>query len=441
MDIKLTQSLAMQNRSKRRIPGMTQLLSKRPDMFSLGVWPGYYAKAHGAEVTDLDGNTYVDMSISAIGAAVLGYADPDVDGAVMEAIRNGVASSLNCPEEVALAEMLCELHPWADMVRFARSGGEVAALAVRIARAYTGRDVVAVCGYHGWHDWYLAVNLTGDDGLGGHLLPGLEPLGVPAALKGTTKAFHFNKPDELKAIVRDHGSRLAAIVMEPLRDNPPTPEFEQAVSEARNSTGAVLIFDEISSGLRLNTGGAHLLHYSLVPDMGLFSKALGNGYAIAAVIGSERVMQAAQSTFISSTNWTERVGFAAGLATLRKHQELRAGERLVELGERVLKGWNDAARNNRLGLETGGIAPLGHFAFKGLDMPSAKALFVQSMLEQGFLASNLYYAMYAHTDEHVRRYLEAVDKAFGIVAKASEQGTVGQSLKGEPAQTGFTRLT
>src|ERR1035438_10074076 len=185
MKIRISESLAMQERARRRIPGMTQLLSKRPDMFSLGVWPGYYSRAQGVEVWDLDGNRYIDMSIGGIGANVLGYADPDVDAAVIEAIRRGVSSSLNCPEEIELADLLCELHPWAEMARYTRSGGESMAVAVRIARAHTGRDKLAFCGYHGWHDWYLAANLGSDHALEGHLLPGLAPNGVPKSLAGT----------------------------------------------------------------------------------------------------------------------------------------------------------------------------------------------------------------------------------------------------------------
>jgi len=198
----LTKSMAIQEKAIRLIPSMTQLLSKRPDQFSLGVWPGYYTKAKGAEVWDLDGNRYIDMSIAGIGANVLGYADPDVDAAVKHAIDNGVSSSLNCPEEIELAELLIELHPWADMMRTCRSGGESMVIAVRIGRAHSGKDKVAFCGYHGWHDWYLAANLGPEDALGEHLLPGLSPCGVPKGLTDTAFPFHYNQLDELEEIVR-----------------------------------------------------------------------------------------------------------------------------------------------------------------------------------------------------------------------------------------------
>ncbi|MGB6918046.1 MAG: aminotransferase class III-fold pyridoxal phosphate-dependent enzyme, partial [Phycisphaerae bacterium] len=227
----LERSLRMQARAQARIPGMTQLLSKRPDRFAPGVWPGYFSRARGVEVWDLDGNRYVDMSIGGVGATVLGYADPDVDAAVRAAIDAGTSSSLNCPEEVELADLLCELHPWAEKVRYARSGGEAMAIAVRIARACTRRDTVAFCGYHGWHDWYLAANLGTENALGEHLLPGLEPRGVPRGLTGTALPFRYNHPEELEAIVAAHAEDLAAIVLEPIRSAWPEPGFLEKVRQ------------------------------------------------------------------------------------------------------------------------------------------------------------------------------------------------------------------
>jgi glutamate-1-semialdehyde 2,1-aminomutase len=216
-------------RGKRRIPGLTQLLSKRPDQFAPGVWPTYFSKAHGTEVWDLDGRKYTDMSISGIGANILGYCDPDVDAAVMQCVRDGNSSSLNAPEDVELAELLCDMHPWADKVRYTRSGGEAMTVAVRIARAATGRDRIAFCGYHGWSDWYLAANLTSDESLTEHLLPGLSPLGVPKGLHGTALPFRYNKIEELKAIFDKYPGEVAAVVMEPLRNEMPEPGFLQEV--------------------------------------------------------------------------------------------------------------------------------------------------------------------------------------------------------------------
>ncbi len=276
-------SLMMQKRATQRIPGMTQLLSKRPDMFAPGVWPGYFSKAKGVEVWDLDGNRYIDMSIGGIGANVLGYADPDVDSAVIAAIQKGTSCSLNCPEEVELADLLCEIHPWAEMVRYAGTGGEAMAIAVRIARAFTGRDKIAFCGYHGWHDWYLSANLGTENALGEHLLPGLDPRGVPRGLTGTAIPFRYNHIEELEIIVAQNKNDIAAIVMEPIRSDQPKDGFLRKVRDIADATGAVLIFDEISAGFRMNTGGAHMV-LGITPDIAVFSKALGNGYPIDAII-------------------------------------------------------------------------------------------------------------------------------------------------------------
>ncbi len=431
----------MQDRARKRIPGMTQLLSKRPDMFSLGVWPGYFSKAKGAEVWDLDGNKYVDMSIAGIGANVLGYADPDVDAAVLEAVANGTSCSLNCPEEVELAELLCELHPWADMVRYARTGGEAMAIAVRIARAHTGKDKIAFCGYHGWHDWYLSANLGTENALGEHLISGLNPAGVPKGLTGTAFPFRYNHLDELQSIVSRHGKSLAAIVMEPLRNFEPEPGFVESIREIADETGAVLIMDEISAGFRFTTGGAHLVKHTVSPDMAVFSKGLGNGYPIAAIIGKEDIMQSVQKTFISSTYWTDRIGPVAAIATIKKHKKLAAAEHLISIGEKIQKGWADAAKKHNRPINVRGMKPMSHFNFEHEKAQAMKAYFIQLMLEQGFLASNLFYAMYVHNDNHVQKYLAAVDKSFEEIARSLDQNDIEDRLVGAPSIVGFKRIT
>jgi len=438
MDIQ--KSIKLQERAKTRIPGMTQLLSKRPDMFAPGVWPGYYSKAKGVEIWDLDGNRYIDMSIAGIGANILGYADEDVDTAVHEAINAGASSSLNCPEEIELADLLCTIHPWAEKVRYARSGGESMAIAVRIARAFTGKDKVAFCGYHGWHDWYLSANLGTENALGEHLMPGLSPCGVPKGLTGTAFPFRYNRIEELQTIVAKHKNDLAAIIMEPIRSERPESGFLENVRNLASETGAVFIMDEISAGFRMNSGGSHL-KFGVFPDIAVFSKALGNGYPIAAIIGKEEVMDAAQNTFISSTMWTERTGLAAALATINKHRSVDAGKHLMQIGTQIQDGWRGSASKNGLNIHIGGIAPLGHFSFQYDNALAMKALFVQLMLERGFLASTLFYAMYVHQDCHVKEYLRAVDETFSIISTANEAGNVEKLLKGLPSSTGFSRLT
>ena len=427
-------------KARKRIPGGTQLLSKRPEMILPGQWPSYYSKAKGVETWGLDGKKYIDMSYSAIGACILGFSDPDVDSAVIDAINSGTMSTLNCPEEVELADLLCELHPWAEMVRYARCGGEAMAMAVRIARAKTRRDKIAFCGYHGWHDWYLAANLAHEDALDGHLLPGLEPAGVPRGLIGTAIPFHYNRIDELEAIVSANKGDLAAIVSEPLRNFNPDPGFLERMREIATEIGAVLIFDEVSAAWRLNSGGAHLL-YKVQPDIAVFAKAMSNGYPMAAIIGREDVMQAAQSSFISSTYWTERIGPVAALATIRKHRRSNVPGHLMRIGSSIQSGWEKAAERAGISISVSGMPPMAHFEFLYPNAQAIRTLLTQIMLEKGFLATNAFYASYAHQDYHVDIYLEEVERAFEILSRAIEKGEVEGFLKGPIADTGFCRLT
>jgi glutamate-1-semialdehyde 2,1-aminomutase len=425
--------------ARTRIPGGVQLLSKRPEMFLPENWPAYYSRARGAQVWDLDGNAYYDMSYNGIGACILGAADPDVDEAVIGAVRAGSMSTLNAPEEAELADLLCELHPWASQVRYARCGGEAMAVAVRIARAHTGRDVVAFCGYHGWHDWYLSANLAEDHALDGHLLPGLAPLGVPRGLRGTALPFRYNELDELAAIAQAHGDELAAVVMEPIRNLEPTPGFLAGVREVCDQTGAVLVADEVSAGWRLASGGAHLV-LGLRPDIAVFAKAISNGYPMAAIIGARGVMGSAQNTFISSTYWTERIGPVAALATIRKHRRLDVPSHLRRIGLMVRQGWQVAAERAALPIEIGGIVPMSHFSILHAQAQAASTLFTQLMLEQGFLATKAFYATYAHDDRIVEEYLQAVEQAFAFIARALESGGVLDLLEGPVAHAGFARL-
>jgi len=347
---------------------------------------------------------------------------------------------LNCPEEVILAEELCRLHPWAQMVRFARSGGESMAVAVRIARAHTGRDLVVICGYHGWQDWYLAANVGTENALGGHLIPGLIPAGVPKALKGTALTFKYNDIDSLKAVVAAHKGEIAAIIMEPVRSAQPVPGFLEGVRQLADEERAVFIFDEISAGFRMNCGGAHLT-YGIKSDIAVFSKALGNGYPIAAIIGRASIMESAQKSFISSTMWTERIGPVAALATIKKFKAVKVHEHLMEIGRAVQEGWEAISKRHGLPVKVSGIYPLSHFIFDDQEQPVMKAFFVQEMLEKGFLASNQFYSMFAHTKKHVAAYLIAADKVFRRIKQLKDAGELRAALKGEPSASGFKRIT
>jgi glutamate-1-semialdehyde 2,1-aminomutase len=414
------------------------LLSKRAEMFLPADWPAYFSRTSGCTVWDLDGKPYLDLSLMGVGTNILGYSNPTVDAAVMETVKNGNLSTLNAPEEVFLAEELIALHPWADMVRFARSGGEICAVAVRIGRAATGKDKVAFCGYHGWHDWYLAANLSEDDSLDGHLLPGLEPNGVPRALVGTSLPFRFNDLGGLTTLL-DENPDVGVIYMEVQRSDPPAPGFLEGVRALATKHGAVLIFDECTSGFRRSLGGIHL-HYGVEPDLATFGKTLGNGYAITAVIGREEVMQAAQSTFISSTFWTERIGPTAALATLKVMKEENAAERVHEIGTEVQANWEKLGAEHGLVVVTGGLPALANFAIDGFDPLAVKTYITTRMLDQGYLASNSMYASIAHTPEILDAYYEKLGLVFGEIASLGNEG-ISEKLPHGTAQAGFKRLT
>ena len=424
-------------RAKAVIPGGNMLLSKRAEMFLPDQWPAYFSKSKGCKVWDLDGNEYTDMSIMGIGTNILGYGNDEVDSAVRKTVDAGNMSTLNCPEEVYLAEKLVEMHPWADMVRFARSGGEANAIAIRIARAAAGKAQVAICGYHGWHDWYLAANLGDDEVLAGHLLPGLEPNGVPQNLKGTVLPFNYNDVSGLTNLIAQNN--IGVIMMEVCRSVGPQDGFLQKVRDLATKNGIVLMFDECTSGFRQTFGGLHKM-YGVEPDMAMFGKALGNGYAITAVIGRREIMEAAQSTFISSTFWTERIGPTAALATLDVMSRTESWSQITKTGEAITQRWHDLAKLHDLKITTGGLPSLTNFTFDSPNALAYKTLLTQEMLRQGFLASNSVYVCTEHTQDVVDEYFELLDPIFGQVKQCEDGKDVMSLLNGPICDSGFKRL-
>lgn len=436
----VNKSQTLYKKAKKIIPGGTQLLSKRAERFLPDLWPSYYQKAQGCEVWDMDGRHYYDFAQMGVGSCVLGYADPLVNKAVMKAICDGSMCTLNCFEEVELAEKLCELHPWAKMVRFARTGGEACAIAIRIARAATKRSKVVFCGYHGWHDWYLSANLGNLSKLDGQLLPGLDPNGVPRELRNTALPFNYNRIDQLEAIVKHSYRDIAAIIMEPVRNEMPEKGFLEKVRKIATRIGSVLIFDEITSGFRMNLGGIHL-NLNVEPDIAVFGKALGNGFPIAAIIGRKQIMDSAQTSFISSTFWTERIGYVAALATLKAMKTRRTQGHLIRYGTQISEGWRELAQKHQLQIRISGIPPLTHISFLG-DFPlEAQTLYAQEMLERGYLVGAAVYATGSYTDSIIRSFIKNSDPVFSLIAKALRQGSFKRYLKSDVVHTGFKRLT
>ena len=425
------------NKAKEIIPGGNMLLSKRPEMFLPDKWPSYFSKAKGCSVWDLEGRELIDMSIMGIGTNLLGYGNEEVDEAVRRTINLGNMSTLNCPEEVFLAEKLIEIHPWAEMARFARSGGEANAIAIRIARASSGKDKIAICGYHGWHDWYLATNLQNNSNLSEHILPGLDPIGVPKNLSGTTFPFQFNNFQQLLKIVDNND--LAAIKMEVERINPPENDFLEKVRDLCDEKNIILIFDECTSGFRETLGGIHLKH-NVSPDICMFGKALGNGYAITSVIGKKKFMQAAQKTFISSTFWTERIGPTAALKTLEVMKKLKSWEYVSALGDKVRSVWRNLAIENNLSISIGGIKPIPQFIINSKDFLKYKTFITQEMLKEGYLSSNIVFISMAHNEKIFEQYNEKLKNIFKIIGECERGRSIDDLLETEVCHNKFKRL-
>jgi glutamate-1-semialdehyde 2,1-aminomutase len=426
-------------RAKKVIPGGNMLLSKRPEMFLPDKWPAYFSKSKGCKVWDLEGKEYIDMSIMGIGTNTLGYGHPEVDEAVIRVVKDGNMSTFNCPEEVYLAEKLVELHPWADMVRFARAGGEINSIAIRIARASTGRDKIAICGYHGWHDWYLSTNLDSDKNLDGHLLPGLEPNGVPRGLIGTTLPFNYNDIEQLERLIKENNGEIAAIKMEVSRNEGPKDGYLQKVRELATENNIILIFDECTSGFRETFGGLHK-KYDVEPDMAVFAKALGNGYAISACIGKQKFMQAAQQTFISSTFWTERVGPSAALKTLEVMEREKSWQTITQIGSNISSQWQNLADKHDLNISTWGLPALSGYTFNSPNALSYKTLITQEMLKKGYLAANSVYVCTEHKQEVVDGYFAELDPIFATIKECEEGKDVTSLLEGQLCHNGFKRL-
>ena len=435
----MKKGIKLWQRAIKTIPGGNGLLSKRPDRYAPDIWPTYFSKAKGVEIWDIDGDRYIDMAQMGLGTAILGYSNSEVNQAVKEAVDDCVNSTLNAPEEVLLAEKLLELNPFAGGVKFARTGSEAMAIAVRIARAYSGKDKIAFSGYHGGSDWYLAANLESDSNLSDHLLPGLKPKGVPLALCGTTIPFAYNNVDALEALAEDED--IGVIVIEGARYDFPTPEFISAVQRVAVDKNAVVVVDEITSGWRMTDGGVYKLN-GLNPDIVVYGKGMGNGFAISAVIGRKEVMDQAQETFISGTFWTERIGFSAALRTIEILVREKVWEHLIAIGTKIGNGWELLAQKHGLKLTITDFKPLITMKFDYGELSSAiVTLFTQEMLKRGYIAASSIYVSYAHNEAIVEEYLERVDEVFGIMADAITNNSISEKLETSIRDEGFKRLT
>jgi len=419
------------------IPNGNMLLSKNPSRFLPGVWPPYFKSAKGCVINDLDNNKFIDFNLMGVGTNVLGYANSQVDNAVKKVLSYGNMSSLNCPEEVKLAEKLIEIHPWFDKVKFARTGGEANAVAIRIARAASNRDNVAVCGYHGWHDWYLSANHNSSRDLDSHLIPGLKIEGVPKLLKNTIFPFQYGDLDSLKKIIKS--KNIGTIKMEVCRNTLPNIIFLKKVSILAKQNNIVLIFDECTTGFRESFGGIHSVT-GIKPDMAIFGKALGNGYAITAVLGKKSVMDYAQKTFISSTFWTERIGPTAALKTIDIMEKDKTWILIKKIGKKIQKNWKILSNQIGVKIDVTGIPSLTSFVFKDGKTRLYKTLITQEMLKHNILATNTVYSSISHTDAIIKKYTNKLEDIFKIIKKCQDGHDINKFIKSKIPYDGFKRL-
>ncbi len=430
-------SQKLYKKAKTIIPGGTQLLSKRPEMFLPDLWPSYYSKAKGCEVWDLDNKHYYDLGIMGIGTSVLGYANSTINKAVKKAIDNSNMCTLNAPEEVSLTEKLLDMHPWAGMVRYARTGGESNTIALRIARAYSKKNKIAFCGYHGWHDWYLSANLNDSKNLDDQLIPGLSTNGVPKELKNTAFPFRLGDIKQFKKIVKNHKNDLGVVIMEVQRYKDIDLQFLKEIRKITKEIGAVLIFDEISSGFRINIGGVHLLH-NIVPDIVVYGKAMGNGFPIGAIVGKKKVMQAAQDTFISSSYWTERTGYVAALETIKFYEKNDVIDKISKKGLFLEKNLNNIFKKYNINIQMQGMASILSMNIQEKESNKIKTIFIQEMLKRGYLVATVLYISYAHKNKILKKYIQDADEVFKYISK--NINSLNSIIDNKLSHTGFQRL-
>jgi glutamate-1-semialdehyde 2,1-aminomutase len=433
-------SLEIYNRAEKLIPGVSQLLSRRPSRWALGVSPIYAKRAKGCRIWDVDGNEYIDW-MSGVGPIILGYADPVVDAAVKAQVDDGSICTLIHESAVELAEMLVRLIPSAEMVRFAKGGGEACAIAVRIARGVTGRDKVLFCGYHGWHDWYIAANHT-DDSLDDHLFPGIDPIGVPKALAGSAIPFKYGDLNHLEDALKANNGEISCIIMEPMRSELPPANYLESVRQLATSYGVVLIFDEVSSGFRIALGGAQEF-CGVTPDISVFAKAISNGFPMAAVVGKREFMEPSAQMFISSAYWDDAVGFVAALATLKELERRDAVAYFTNYGTQFKESINRCAENVGLNARCVGAPAEPSIRFKVDDPEIAKkvsTLFIQENAKRGVILMSGLFLNCAHDKTALEQTEAVVQESFAIIQEGLKNNKVDELLDCELQSDLFRRL-
>lgn len=413
-------------RAQRTIPLGSQTFSKSRTQYPYGVSPYFLTRGKGARVWDLDGNEYVDF-VSSLASITLGYNDPDVNAAVRNQLDDGVILSLPHPIEAEVAELICDMVPCAEMVRFGKNGSDATSGAIRIARAFTGREHVAVCGYHGWQDWYIGTTARN--------------LGVPQATRDLSHPFQYNDIASLEAVFAEHPGAIAAVILEPMNVEWPAEGFLGKVKELTAGNGAVLVFDETITGFRYANGGAQE-YFGVTPDLASFGKGLANGYPVSAIAGRRDIMMLMEEVFFSFTFGGEMLSLAAAKATLEKLQREPVVKRICDLGDTIIARLDTLITEFQLG-DLFGVKGHPSWSFltiadaRGVSAFEVKALLMQEMHQHGLLSVGTHNVNYAHSDADIETLLAAYVEILPMIGEAATRGDLLQRLRCEPLKPLF----
>lgn len=421
MSKRYQQSEKLLARALKTIPLGSQTFSKSKTQYPFGVSPFFVSKGQGSHVWDVDGNEYIDL-VNSLAAITLGYNDPDVNAAVRAQLEDGIIFTLPHPIEMQVAEKIVEMVPCAEMVRFGKNGSDATSGATRVARAYTGRDRVAVCGYHGWQDWYIGSTARNK--------------GVPKATRELTHQFTYNDIDSLQRIFKEWPDQVAAVIMEPMNTTEPKDGFLHKVAELTRKNGAVFIFDETITGFRFSNGGAQE-YFGVTPDIATFGKGLANGYPVSAVAGKAEIMRQMEEVFFSFTFGGETLSLAAALATMTKLQREPVIKTIWTQGQKIIDGTKILIEKHTLGniLSVGGKACWSFLIFKDTDVYSQwelKTLFLQEVFARGILIIGSHNMTYSHSDADISKLLKVYDEVFVMIKEVLARKNLNELLQTDP---------
>lgn len=432
----VNESIRIYKRAGEVIPGHTQLRSRLASGFAEGISPIYADHAKGSRFVDVDGNEFIDW-VNAVSAVILGHHDEVVDNAVKEQIDRGSIYTVNSPKEIELAEELIDAIPSAEMVKYSKGGGDACAMAARIVRGATGKDIILFSGYHGWHDWYQAGNYVG----GPDLVNGMGAIGVPKALAGTAIPFGEFDIQRLHDLFDEHKGKVAAVMMEPVRSIDPPEGYLESVKDLCQKNNAILIFDEVSCGWRIAIGGAQE-YYGVIPDMTVVAKCISNGYPMGAVVGKREFMKPAENMFVSSSYWSDNVGLTASITTIRELKRRKSPSEFKEKGENIRTAIKEAINDVGISADVTGLFnnPGLHINLPDESLrPKVKTLFIQEMAKRGVHTSGSFMSTLAHTDEDIRITADAARESLKIIRDGLE-GNLDNLLEAQEQREVIQRI-